>query len=95
MTTQNPPMYSLPSVNGPSVTSVSPASARTTVAVLGGYRPPANTQAPLSWSRSLNAATAWYVGCISSGDGGGVPSSVRHTLSRYCFIGLSPLRDGP
>src|SRR3984885_6259163 len=93
--TQNPPTYSLPSANGPSVISFSPPSDRTTVAVLRGCSPPANTQAPLCCSRSLNAATASYVGCNSSGDGGGVPSSTKHTLSRYCFIGISSLRGGP
>ena len=58
MITQNPPMYSLPSANGPSVISVSPLRTLTTVALLGGYSPPANTQAPLLRSLSLNAPTA-------------------------------------
>ena len=45
-----PPRCSLPSANGPSVMSTSPPSSRTTVAVLGGCRPPANTHAPAALS---------------------------------------------
>src|ERR1700677_3924527 len=43
---QKPPMCSLPSANGPSVTSTPPSAARTTVAVSGGCSPALNTQAP-------------------------------------------------
>src|SRR5437588_4825204 len=49
--TQKPPMCSLPSANGPSVVSTSSPSSCTTVAVLEGCNPPANTHAPAerSW----------------------------------------------
>ena len=48
-----PPRCSLPSTNGPSVMSASPSLTRTTVAVLGGCSPPANTQLPVAFSSRL------------------------------------------
>src|SRR5208282_4598977 len=47
---QNPPSCSFVSANGPSVVRTSPSLIRTTVAVDGGCRPPANTQAPAASS---------------------------------------------
>ena len=92
--TQNPPMCSLPSANGPSVISLSPSWTRTTVAVLGGWSPPANTHAPADCSSALKAATSWYIFCAASGGGGALPST-ECTLSMYCFIeGLLPHRTG-
>ena len=70
---QNPPMCSLPSANGPSVTSTSPPAARSTVAVSGGCRPPVNTQAPAALSSASTASTSRMIGSRTSG-GGGSPS---------------------
>src|SRR5260221_5979306 len=78
-------MCSLLSANGPSVISMSPSWTRTTVAVLGGWSPPANTHAPADWSSLLNAATPRYAFCAASGGGGALPST-ECTLSMYCFI---------
>ena len=55
---EKPPRCSLPSANGPSVVEhVAVAAAASTVAVLGGCRPPANTQAPasrISWLTAVD-----------------------------------------
>src|SRR5258708_1316057 len=92
--TQNPPMCSLPSANGPSVISMPPSWTRTTVAVLAGWSPPANTHAPADCSSALKAATSWYIFCAASGGAGALPST-ECTLSMYCFIEvLLPDRTG-
>ena len=55
---QKPPSCSLVSAYGPSVVTTRPPWPRTTVAVDGGYRPPANTQAPAAWTSALKSFTA-------------------------------------
>src|SRR5205085_7546490 len=45
---QKPPTDSFASANGPSVTMLSPSMLFTTVAVVGGCRPPPKTKAPAS-----------------------------------------------
>ena len=70
---QNPPMCSLPSANGPSVMSRSPPSARSTVAVSGGCRPPVKTQAPAARISAFTASMSRMIGSRISG-GGGSPS---------------------
>src|SRR6185369_6145310 len=79
---QNPAMCSFDSRYGPSVNTGSPPLASTTVAVLGDARPPANTQWPSVWSRSLKTSIA---DCSSS-----VARSFesKSTESRYCAIGI-------
>src|SRR5258708_18949152 len=72
---------------------VAATGAWTTVAVLGGWSPPANTHAPADWSSALNAATSWYAFCAASGGGGALPST-ECTLSMYCFI-EGPFLTGP
>ena len=52
--TVKPPRCSLASMNGPSVSS----SSRTTVAVCGGCKPPANTHAPAACISSVSASTS-------------------------------------
>ena len=73
--TENPPMCSLPSVNGPSVISSSrfgvAGAARTTVAVSGGCSPAAKTQAPARRSSSLSAARLRMIGSRNSFGGTG------------------------
>src|SRR5215470_5356946 len=87
--TQNPPSCSLVSANGPSVVTTCPFWERTTVAVSGGWRPPAKTQAPADWTSALNASTALYRFCISSSGGMGSPS-IMWTASRYCLMAGLP-----
>ena len=72
--TVNPPMCSLPSANGPSVVSTSPPSGRSTVAELGGCRPPAKTQAPAAWSSSWSARTSLLTFSMSTSGGGVSPA---------------------
>ena len=55
---QNPPMCSLASLNGPSVTMASPSVTLTTVAVSAGWSPPAKTQIPASRTLALKVSTA-------------------------------------
>src|SRR6476659_4937186 len=55
---QKPAMCSFDSRNGPSVKTASPARLSMTVAVFGDPRPPAKTQLPSAWSRSLNTSIA-------------------------------------
>src|SRR6266487_2470788 len=87
-----PTMCSLPSANGPSVVSTSPSWTRTTVAMLGGCSPPANTHTPAALSVVLKAATSVYICCIFSVGGSGL-SATECTLSKYCFIGFSSQLD--
>src|ERR1019366_5878404 len=67
--TQIPPMCSLPSRNGPSVTSTSPSESLSTVAVLDGCSPPAKTHAPAARSSSLTAPTSAMICSMSAGAG--------------------------
>src|ERR1035438_9858746 len=85
--TQKPPSCSLVSANGPSVVTTWPPWARTTVAVAGGWRPPANTQAPADCRSALKASTALYACCICVSEGTGSPSTMC-TASRYCFMSV-------
>jgi hypothetical protein len=71
--TVNPPRCSLPSVNGPSVSSGVPSRSRTTVAALAGCSPAAKTQAPAARISSFSAASPAMIGSRTSG-GGGSPS---------------------
>src|SRR5215467_2166734 len=87
--TQKPPSCSLVSANGPSVVTTCPFWERTTVAVSGGWRPPAKTQAPADWTSALNASTALNRRWISSSGGTGSPSTVC-TASRYCLMAGLP-----
>jgi hypothetical protein len=64
---------------GPSVTIASPPRLSMTVAVLGEARPPAKTQWPSAWSRSLNTSIA----AISSGVAR--PAGSWITETRYCI----------
>src|SRR5664279_3221294 len=90
---QKPPMCSFDSANGPSVSTAAPLSIRTTVAVSGGSRPPANTQAPAPRSSSLNVSTAAKTPAMASGSGGGA-SWVPWTDSRYWVISVVSLVAG-
>ncbi len=83
-----PPMCSFPSVNGPSVVSVSPPVTLTTVAVLAGCRPAVKTQAPAAVSSSRQACRPAMTGPSTSG-GGGSPSG-WYRLSRYCCMACPP-----
>src|SRR5215212_9193155 len=76
---QNPAMYSFVSRKGPSVNNASPPRLSMTVAELGDASPPAKTQWPSAWSRSLNALMA----AISSGVAEPAVSSITET--RYCI----------
>src|SRR5215467_5671559 len=87
--TQKPPSCSLVSANGPSVVTTWPFWERTTVAVSGGWRPPAKTQTPADWTSALNASTALYRRWISSSGGIGSPSTMC-TASRYCLMPALP-----
>src|SRR6266568_3092124 len=69
----NPPTCSLPSVNGPSVVSVSPPLTRTTVAVLAGCSPALKTHDPAAFRSLPQASTPAMIGSSTSG-GGGSPS---------------------
>jgi hypothetical protein len=55
---QQPPICSLVSAKGPSVLRTAPSRTRTTVAVAGGSRPPANTQLPAASNPSLKRRPA-------------------------------------
>lgn len=77
----SPPRYSFPSAYGPSVISVAPSFGRTIVAVLGACSPPANTQAPASWSSWWKTPTFRMIPSSTSGAGGS-PSVGVTTLSR-------------
>src|SRR4051812_40149520 len=61
---------------------MSPPRPSTTVAVLAGWRPPANTQAPSCWTSSLNRPTAANICSISASDGVGSSSRLQ-TDNRY------------
>src|SRR5207302_9110459 len=78
---RSPPTCSLPSANGPSVSSTSPSWSRTTVAVLAACSPPLKTHAPAALISSTRAATSRITGSRTSGAGGG-PSGWT-TVSRY------------
>ena len=54
---------------GPSVVSTSLPFSRTTVAVLDGCRPPANTQAPAARSSAFTPSTSRMIGSRNSADG--------------------------
>src|SRR5262249_24762994 len=60
--TVTPPRCSLPSVYGPSVTSMSPSRYRTTVAVPGSCSPPPNTHTPASFISRVSASTSRMIG---------------------------------
>src|SRR5580693_8866862 len=77
---QKPAICSFDSRKGPSVNIASSPRLSMTVAVLGAARPPAKTQWPSAWSRSLNTSMA----AISSGVARPVLSSI--TPTRYCII---------
>src|SRR6185295_19760456 len=68
-TTASPPRYSLPSRNGPSVSSTSSSWARTTVAVEGPASPPANTQEPLACRSAWISARSASMRASRSGGG--------------------------
>src|SRR5215831_8156100 len=87
--TQKPPSCSLVSANGPSVVTTCPFCERTTVAVSGGWRPPAKTQIPADWTSALNASTALYRCWITSSGGIGSPSTMC-TASRYSLMSGLP-----
>src|SRR5262249_8858930 len=94
---QKPARYSFDSRKGPSVNIASSPRLSMTVAELGAARPPAKTQCPSAWSRSLNTSMA----ACSSGVARPAVSSITET--RYCISdhllwygvpivgGLSPL----
>ena len=63
---QKPPIHSLDSANGPSVTIGSAPVLSTVVETSIGSRPPPNTQMPASLIFSLTLSTASKIGCISS-----------------------------
>ncbi len=67
--TVKPPRCSLPSMNGPSVITISPLTGLSTVAVLGGCNPPVNTQAPAALSFAFQAPTCSMIGSSTSGGG--------------------------
>src|SRR5215831_15480908 len=92
--TQNPPSCSLVSANGPSVVTTCPFWERTTVAVSGGWRPPAKTQIPADWTSALNTSTALNRCWITSSGGIGSPSTMC-TASRYSLITLPPSGPAP
>src|SRR3954470_6723081 len=83
-TIEKPPMYSLLSMNGPSVVRTSSSLTRTTVAVLGACSPAANTHAPASFISWLSASTSAMT-LSRSTSGGGVWLGWK-TVSRYCGI---------
>src|SRR5260370_867573 len=85
--TQKPPRGPLVSANGPSVVTTWPPWARTTVAVAGGCRPPANTHAPADWTSALKASTALYICAVSASEGAGAPSTIC-TASMYCLMSV-------
>src|SRR5215831_3085445 len=87
--TQNPPSCSLVSANGPSVVTTCPFWERTTVAVSGGWRPPAKTQIPADWTSALNTSTALNRCWITSSGGIGSPSTMC-TASRYSLMTALP-----
>src|SRR6202035_5379394 len=72
---QKPARCSLDSTKGPSVMTASSPRLSMTVAGSGDPRPPANTQYPSAWSRSLNTSMA----ASSVGVAGPVPSSITET----------------
>src|SRR5580704_7102049 len=76
---QKPTRYSFDSRKGPSVNIVSSPRLSITVAESGPPRPPAKTQCPSAWSRSLNTSMA----AISSGVARLAESWITET--RYCI----------
>src|SRR5579872_2362005 len=76
---QKPIRYSFDSRKGPSVTIASAPRLSMTVAELGAARPPAKTQWPSAWSRSLNTSIA----ASSSGLARSTVSVITET--RYCI----------
>jgi hypothetical protein len=75
LSTQNPPMCSFASANGPSVVVVRPSATLTTVETSGVSRPPPNTHAPAIRISSLTSATCLNIRCTTSGAGTGRPST--------------------
>ena len=71
---QKPPRCSLPSTNGPSVTSLRPRLYCTTVAELAGCRPPVKTQTPALLASSIRARHLLHHRRQSCSGGGGGPS---------------------
>src|ERR1019366_4541349 len=67
----NPPRYSLPSANGPSVVSTSLPCSRTTVAVLDACSPPEKTHAPAALSSWFRASSSAEIFARTSGAGSG------------------------
>ena len=65
----NPPMTSLVSMNGPSVTTGVPPALDTTVAVSGPCRPPPKTHSPRAASASWTAVTSRSIVASCSGSG--------------------------
>src|SRR5262249_52550237 len=67
--TKNPPMYSLVSTYGPSVTSTLPAGcARSHLALLAEERPPTKILTPTAFISSLSTSISWDI-ASSSVDG--------------------------
>src|SRR5262245_56011847 len=79
-----PPMCSLPSMYGPSVITMSPSRACSTVDVLGRCSPALKTHTPASFICWSSVASWRMIGASTSGGGG---SSSGWTIpNRYCFI---------
>src|ERR1700744_2477971 len=83
---QKPARCPFDPTKGPWVTIAPPPRLSMTVAVLGAPRPPAKTQWPAAWSRSLNTSMA------ASSSGGARPAVSSVTETRYCIS--DPLRWG-